>query len=67
MNGQGPRLHHVAFWFEGALNLIRACDILAASGYAHSIERGPGRHGLSNALFLYLRDPDGHRLEFSLL
>lgn len=64
MNGLGPRLHHVAFWFESALNLIRACDILASTGWAHSIERGPGRHGLSNALFLYLRDPDGHRLEF---
>ena len=28
-----------------------------------AIERGPGRHGISNALFLYLRDPDGHRVE----
>lgn len=63
MNGEGPRLHHVGFFLEGALNLIRACDILAAAGEAASIERGPGRHGLSNAMFLYLRDPDGHRLE----
>jgi catechol 2,3-dioxygenase len=27
------------------------------------MERGPGRHGISNAFFLYLRDPDGHRVE----
>ena len=27
------------------------------------MERGPGRHGISNAFFLYLRDPDGHRIE----
>ena len=27
------------------------------------IERGPGRHGITNAYFLYLRDPDGHRIE----
>jgi catechol 2,3-dioxygenase len=27
------------------------------------IERGPGRHGVSNAFYLYLRDPDGHRVE----
>jgi catechol 2,3-dioxygenase len=27
------------------------------------LERGPGRHGISNAFFLYLRDPDGHRIE----
>ena len=35
----------------------------AAAGYAQAIERGPGRHGLSNAMFLYLRDPDGNRIE----
>jgi catechol 2,3-dioxygenase len=38
-------------------------DILAAGGRVGSIERGPGRHGISNAFFLYLRDPDGNRLE----
>ena len=27
------------------------------------IERGPGRHGVSNAFYLYIRDPDGHRVE----
>jgi hypothetical protein len=32
-------------------------------GKVASIERGPGRHGLSNAFFLYLRDPDGNRIE----
>src|SRR5699024_9001027 len=32
-------------------------------GFGDEIDRGPGRHGISNALFLYLRDPDGHRIE----
>lgn len=63
MNSAGPRLHHIAYWVENALSLLKACDILAAAGYGDAIERGPGRHGLSNALFLYLRDPDGHRVE----
>ena len=27
------------------------------------MERGPGRHGIANAFFLYVRDPDGHRIE----
>jgi len=63
MNGVGPRLHHVGFWLSEPLALIHACDVLAAKGYAPSIERGPGRHGLSNAFFLYVRDPDGHRIE----
>ena len=64
MNGIGPRLHHVGFWLPDALAVLRACDILAAAGYYRDIERGPGRHGISNALFVYLRDPDGNRVEF---
>ncbi|WP_096241766.1 3,4-dihydroxyphenylacetate 2,3-dioxygenase [Alteribacillus bidgolensis] len=63
MNGPGPRLHHVGFWLNDPMSLINGCDVLASMGYAPNIERGPGRHGLSNAFFLYLRDPDGHRIE----
>jgi len=63
MNGRGPRLHHAGFWLPDALAVLRACDVLAAAGYHQAIERGPGRHGLSNALFLYVRDPDGNRVE----
>ena len=63
MNGLGPRLHHVGLWLPDALAVLRACDVLAAAGRHHDIERGPGRHGLSNALFVYVRDPDGHRVE----
>jgi catechol 2,3-dioxygenase len=63
MNGLGPRLHHVAFWLPDALAVLRVCDILAGAGYHQLIERGPGRHGISNALFVYIRDPDGNRLE----
>jgi 3,4-dihydroxyphenylacetate 2,3-dioxygenase len=63
MNGIGPRLHHAGFWLANQDSVLRACDVLAASGYADSIERGPGRHGISNAFFVYLRDPDGNRVE----
>lgn len=63
MTGTGPRLHHVGFWVADTLSVLRACDILAALGMAGAIERGPGRHGISNAFFLYLRDPDGNRIE----
>ena len=61
--GRGPRLHHAAFWIGEAAGVLRACDQLAAAGHARAIERGPGRHGVSNAFFVYLRDPDGHRIE----
>lgn len=62
-NGIGPRLHHVAYWAPSALNIIHLCDVMATTGYLDNMERGPGRHGISNAFFLYVRDPDGHRVE----
>ncbi len=62
-NGLGPRLHHVAFWVPTPLNIIDLLDLMATTGYVANIERGPGRHGISNAFFLYVRDPDQHRIE----
>ena len=62
-NGKGPRLHHVAFWVPTPLNIIDLLDLMSTTGYLANIERGPGRHGISNAFFLYIRDPDGHRIE----
>ncbi|MCA0317828.1 MAG: 3,4-dihydroxyphenylacetate 2,3-dioxygenase [Proteobacteria bacterium] len=62
-NGAGPRLHHFCYWTPTALDIIHLCDVMATSGYLPNMERGPGRHGISNAFFLYIRDPDGHRLE----
>jgi catechol 2,3-dioxygenase len=62
-NGRGPRLHHLAFWVPTPLNIIDLLDLMATTGYVAHIERGPGRHGISNAFFLYIRDRDGHRTE----
>lgn len=62
-NGRGPRLHHVAFWVPTALHIIHLCDVMSTTGHLANMERGPGRHGISNAFFLYVRDPDGHRVE----
>jgi 3,4-dihydroxyphenylacetate 2,3-dioxygenase len=61
--GRGPRLHHVGVWVAEPNGVLRTCDQLAAAGESVAIERGPGRHGVSNAFFVYLRDPDGHRIE----
>jgi 3,4-dihydroxyphenylacetate 2,3-dioxygenase len=61
--GAGPRLHHIAFAVSDPLAIMRLCDILAGARRDGAIERGPGRHGVSNAFFVYLRDPDGHRVE----
>ena len=62
-NGLGPRLHHTAFWVPNPLNIIDLLDLMATTGWVHAIERGPGRHGISNAFFLYIRDPDLNRIE----
>ena len=62
-NGTGPRLHHVAFWVPSPMAVIDLLDLMSTTGYLAQIERGPGRHGISNAFFLYIRDKDGHRTE----
>ncbi len=62
-NGRGPRLHHTAFWVPTPLAIIDLLDLMATTGWVANIERGPGRHGISNAFFLYILDPDGHRIE----
>ena len=62
-NGRGPRLHHTASWVPTPLNIIDLLDLMATTGWVDSIERGPGRHGISNAFFLCVRDPDGNRIE----
>jgi catechol 2,3-dioxygenase len=43
--------------------LLHACDIAARLGFGNNIERGPARRGPAFAMFVYFRDPDGHRVE----
>jgi catechol 2,3-dioxygenase len=61
--GDGPRLHHIAFATHERSQILHLCDHLGALRESDKIERGPGRHGVSNAFYLYLLDPDGHRIE----
>ena len=61
--GDGPRLHHLGFFAHESHQVLRICDILGSLHEEFLIERGPGRHGVSNACYVYLRDPDGHRVE----
>jgi catechol 2,3-dioxygenase len=61
--GDGPQLHHVAFFSPEAQHLLKACDIAGSLGFGRNVERGPGRHGPGHAMFVYFRDPDGHRIE----
>lgn len=58
----GPRMHHVAYYLDNWQDVLRGMDILREAGV--DIDMGPGRHGISQAFFCYVRDPgSGHRLE----
>ena len=62
--GAGPRLHHVAYMVPETQHLMATADLFVRAGRSAQVEFGPARHfspGL--ARFLYLRDPDGHRVE----
>jgi catechol 2,3-dioxygenase len=58
-----PGLHHVAFAMRDAQALVAAADVLSDAGLVQSLEYGPGRHGVTDAFFLYIKDPDGNRIE----
>lgn len=55
------RLHHVAFALDTREEVLRAADVLKDAGL--TIELGPTRHSLSEAFFLYVREPGGNRVE----
>jgi catechol 2,3-dioxygenase len=56
-------LHHYAVTVSSFEHIKVACDMLAGSG--HPIEFGPSRHPAGSNLFIYVRLPGGHRVEFS--
>ena len=62
----GPRLHHFGYIVQEMHHVVRALDAAGNLGHAGSIEHGPGRHGHGHSYYVYLRDPDGHRIELLL-
>jgi catechol 2,3-dioxygenase len=57
----GSLLHHVAYYVDTADQMMRAATILADAGA--KIEWGPAAHGTSGAIFLYVIEPSGNRVE----
>lgn len=45
------------------INILAICDKYGGLRISDLIAMEPGRHGVSNVFYLYLRDPDGHRVE----
>lgn len=59
--GSKGRLHHVCYWYGYPQHLSDLADILVENGV--EIEAGPGKHGISQAYFLYVIEPGGNRIE----
>lgn len=61
----GPRhaMHHLAFFVSDVGELVTFADRLTRHGSRP--EAGIGRHGPGNNIYLYVRDPAGHRVELS--
>jgi catechol 2,3-dioxygenase len=62
----GPRFHHVGYVVQEMHHVVRALDVAGNLGFGDALEHGPGRHGHGHSYYVYLRDPDGHRLELLL-
>jgi catechol 2,3-dioxygenase len=62
----GPAFHHFGYIVPDVQSLLRACDTLGELGWGDSVEYGPGKHGVGHSYYVYLRDPDGHRVELLL-
>lgn len=59
--GSRGRLHHVCYWYGIPQHLADAAEIFAENGI--TIEAGPGKHGIAQALFMYVFEPGGNRIE----
>jgi catechol 2,3-dioxygenase len=62
----GPRFHHAAYIAPSVPGVIRGLEAAGQLGFVDNIEHGPGHHGHGHSFYVYLRDPDGHRVELTL-
>ena len=59
--GSHGRLHHVAFWYGIPQHLMDLAELCVENEIM--VEAGPGKHGISQGLFLYVMEPGGNRIE----
>jgi catechol 2,3-dioxygenase len=62
----GPALHHFGYIVPDVQSMLRACDTLGELGWGDDVEFGPGKHSVGHSYYVYLRDPDRHRVELLL-
>ena len=61
--GAKGRLHHICYWYGYPQHLSDLADVIVESGERCKIEAGPGKHGISQAYFMYVFEPGGNRVE----
>ena len=61
--GNLGRVNHIAYWVDQRQELHRVADVLLDLDVP--IEFGPGRHGLGEQEYLYVREPSGLRVEIN--
>jgi catechol 2,3-dioxygenase len=59
--GDQPAMHHFAFAVPSVADLVRVADMLTARGLV--LDCSIGRHVAGNNVFVYFKDPAGHRVE----
>ncbi|MDQ0218020.1 catechol 2,3-dioxygenase [Peribacillus cavernae] len=61
LGGAKGRFHHIAYWYGYPQHLMDLADLLVENDIV--IEAGPGKHGVSQAYFMYVFEPGGNRVE----
>lgn len=59
--GEEGRLHHICYWYGYPQHLTDVSDLLLDNGY--EIEVSPIKHGVSQAMCMYVIEPGGNRVE----
>ena len=62
-SGVPARVNHIAYCVDSREELLRVADVLLNADVA--IEFGPGKHGMGEQDYLYIREPGGMRIEIN--
>lgn len=62
-SGIRGRVNHLAYFVDSREELLRVCDVLLNQEVA--IEFGPGKHGMGEQDYVYIREPGGVRIEIN--
>lgn len=61
VDGEKSLLNHIAYYMNSEMELYQAADILRQKDA--EIVGGPGKHGVSQAKYIYTRGPSGNQIE----